>query len=340
MPDEQPGRRHVTPPCRRRPQAEIVLLAVSTPEALAVESADLIEAAPADRHAESHTRRNLDGRHVECRAQLIPSRDPVIGQETVVAQRRGIAEDGRGVGKRRRRRRARRSQRRHQAVEPIAEHLRVRIQQDDIAVGMGGKAAIDGLHEAEIALVHEQGDQASRRQRLQFATQRWIGRCVVDHHQFVGLARFGPEHAVDRLQRERTAAVYGHDHIDLCRAAIGAAVREQTCEVERRRVLGDLRVPPLCLTEPQPVREGLIPLKFDIRIETAISRRRKIRSGRPALRRSDRQIMKSGGSRGRKPPSRHALIVIDIDRATRKAVSNTELVSPPREDTRREGSET
>ena len=144
---------------------------------------------------------------------------------------------------------------------------------------MGGKAPIDGFHEPEIPPVHEQGDQARSSQRLQFASQNRIGRCIVHDHQFVGLPRLGREHAVDRLQGERAAAIDRHDDIDLCLPAVRRTVREEAREIHGRGIRRDVGSPPFFPAEPEPVSERLVPGEFDIRIEASIPSGREACSG-------------------------------------------------------------
>ncbi|KAF0096521.1 MAG: hypothetical protein FD144_5858 [Rhodospirillaceae bacterium] len=67
MTDEEAGRRHVTPPRSRRPEAEVILLTVTATEPCLVEGTNLIDTGSPHGHAKADAGRDFHGRHIDRR---------------------------------------------------------------------------------------------------------------------------------------------------------------------------------------------------------------------------------------------------------------------------------
>ena len=123
---------------------------------------------------------------------------------------------------------------------------------------MKAETAIDGADEADIALVHHQGDQTGLGKRLQFPPQQRIRRGVVHDHQFICFSCLCSEYAADRLQRQRTAAVDRHDDIDHGPRSVGSPVLQQVSNVGWCGIWPGSGAPPFFAAKSQPMGKRLI----------------------------------------------------------------------------------
>ncbi len=89
---------------------------------------------------------------------------------------------------------------REQAVDPVAVHDRVGVEQNDVAVRMQRQGAIDRSDEAEIDLVFEIGEQAPAGEITQLPGDALVRTAIVDNDQFeAALLRRG-ENSLDRRE--------------------------------------------------------------------------------------------------------------------------------------------
>ena len=137
--------------------AEIVFLAVALAKVLLVEQADRPQAVAPDVHAEAHAGGDFDAlTSVDPREQRVQAGRGLPRWQRVVGAEHRVAADGGVAG-----------ERRHragpcppvgggaQAIEPVAGHFGVAVEQQHVvAVGLP-HAAVDGADEAEVVLVLE-----------------------------------------------------------------------------------------------------------------------------------------------------------------------------------------
>ena len=220
--DERVVAQHVAPSGARRPQAQIVFLAIASAERR-IERADRIDQRATHVHAEADAGRQIGiCRHRRTRERRARSLGrfgvgcAVVDTESRVRADLGVVRERRDRADRRVRCGAARK-----GIEPAGGDDRVRVEQHDIRTRVL-HAAVRRVGEAGIALVAKQMN-VRKRPLLDFGEQpgdRRVGRAVVDQHQTV--VRRVRKNALDAARDVGRGVVDRHDDVDRI-AHIGCA---------------------------------------------------------------------------------------------------------------------
>ena len=214
-------------PGARGAHAEVDLFAISASVTHFIEQADMINATPCDVHAATYGRRNQGGNAVigSCgrgvqRRSCFTRRHLVADEPLRITAYRCVVGEWRH--------RSGRTICRcvcAQAAKPTRGHLRITVEQHDIAVRMERHALVCGGDESAIRHMGDQGDRAGSRQLDQPGGYGGLRAGVVDDHDFRLTGALRAEHAIHAAAGFSRAAIDRYDNIDGCgRVRHGGAV--------------------------------------------------------------------------------------------------------------------
>ena len=169
MIDEDVLRGDVSIPGLADPQAKIIFLTVALAKGFFVEQPHGMAPCGAHKKTETNTRRHIARTAgVAGGRKAIQAACVLLHFDRVIPIHLRIAENRRVVAERRDRRDTRIARRVDEhPIDPIAGHLRVRVEEDDRNIRMDAQGFIDGRNEPQIALVSVEPKQPFCRQNLQ-----------------------------------------------------------------------------------------------------------------------------------------------------------------------------
>jgi hypothetical protein len=202
--------------CAAGAQTEVLLHAEVAADGFAIESADLVQAVALDVHAWTEGERDLDrrARIAPCEEQVQRADATALGQQ-VPRRAPRIRRDAAATGEGRNGADVMRGVRvSRQPVEPIVGHLGIAVQEHDVAILVQRCGAVDGRRESLSQRLLYQREAPLGGLLAKPASERWLGRGIVDDDQLECLLLRVREHAFEALPGFGFAAIHGDDDVD------------------------------------------------------------------------------------------------------------------------------